>query len=785
MSADLGFGVPIFSAYGIPGVFSVASSDGCATTARFVMTKVRPAGDGSWETKLVSKLRPWREVFPAERSTFDSVQRSEAPPFDELLQRELDDSRVAMDLIPYLLGEGKNVSRFFPPILAILVPTRPDKTGIFEHYPAQNSDVRAPSQRFGNLFRVDPHVENGQQLPLTELVCNDAKSGFVIADGQHRAMAVLAIHRLLTRSWDRDPYATYYQHIQVDPEQVKELELPVCIVYFPELTENNLALKARGVTLTRVCRDLFLTVNKQAKAVSNSRQLLLDDEDLAARMMRHSLSRLKDRAETDTNVARIYSFAFGDADSEFTNAQDLSGRQEYSSAMLLHRVHLATCFSPTGALSLESDRDLTDKRVFRGSQRAPEILKGTDFGDWNSIGKNSGRIYAEDEVRAIVQLLGDYSDLPLFALFDRFCLFVAHNREMAATSVSLMDTAMRADPVQARCHSLLFEGSGARGIFEMHCERIAESIKEAGAQKPSSYVENQDKAVRAVKRALETWDLRIKRGRALRFLRIEPFGSAEQREEPSIDADRETVGTEAEKLCRGLFATATTQAFQLGFCAAVHGAVRVLCSGEPPRYDERMRLTRMVAEAWVAALNSYFSPGTGTHRVITKEMKENTRLGVFEPDREGLRALLALSVRELNEGQYTFFRSAVLELCHCAAAVRTLIQTLRAEDAGVADSYLAKLPEFAALIIRLRTAYLNRGCDAVLRSDEIKMQITRISAVAEARSESVEDQVEAFRAEQKKQVQQKVTRYLNAAVGDASMDADALLRRMTAAATGA
>jgi hypothetical protein len=32
--------------------------------------------------------------------------------FDELLQRDLDDSRVAHDLIPYLLGEKEAAARF-------------------------------------------------------------------------------------------------------------------------------------------------------------------------------------------------------------------------------------------------------------------------------------------------------------------------------------------------------------------------------------------------------------------------------------------------------------------------------------------------------------------------------------------------------------------------------------------------------------------------------------------------------------------------------------------------
>ena len=52
------------------------------------------------ECELASEMRPWREVFNVEELSFD-----------ELLQRDLDDSRVAHDLIPYLLGESGSKSK--------------------------------------------------------------------------------------------------------------------------------------------------------------------------------------------------------------------------------------------------------------------------------------------------------------------------------------------------------------------------------------------------------------------------------------------------------------------------------------------------------------------------------------------------------------------------------------------------------------------------------------------------------------------------------------------------
>lgn len=751
MANDLGFGIQTFTAFGTSGEFAIGEGES-RTVAKYLLTRIRPGNEGAWENTLARKLRPWREVFSVGKVTFD-----------ELLQRDLDDSRVAMDMIPYLLGEGRNVSRFFPPILAIVVPLRADRSGIQDAYPS------FANGRFGNLFRVDPFSMDGTALPLEQLVCNDAKAGFVIADGQHRAMAVLALHRILTHSWERDPYATYYQHIQVSAEQVSHIELPVCIVYFPELTDDNATAKERGITLTKVCRDLFLTVNKSAKIVSKSRQLLLDDGDFAARMMRSSLSKMKDRPELEEARARIYSFAFGDADTDLA-AQDVTGRLEYASALLLYRVHAATCFTNAGNLSLDSEKDLTDQRSLKSPSRAPELLSGTTFGEWNGIDRNAGRTYPEEHVREIVELLGEVSDIPLFAMYDRFATFTAHNVEMSNARTHLSGEALRADPVQAKAASLLFEGSGARGIFEQHCQRIRDVLDEAKDDKvvPPQYFVNQEKDVRAVQRALEAWDQRIKRGRAMRFLRIEPS-----------EADKDQVGSDAERLTRTLFQTTCTQAFQLGFVVGVHGAVRLATDGAVLPHDTIKRFTSVIASAWVAGMNAYFLLDGGSHRTVTQDMKASLRLGVFDTDREGLRAILGLSVRELNESQYVFFRYACLELVHCPRAIQATRAALRADE-EVSQAYMRRIEAVARTLVDRRKYYLERGSSFQLNSGDAKLRIAEIRAVAASRGEDPEVAVRAFEDQQRATVREKFDRFLKAAVGNAHLDAGELSTAMVA-----
>jgi hypothetical protein len=147
---------------------------------------------------------------------------------------------------------------------------------------------------------------------LAALRYNRSRSAFVIVDGQHRAMAVLALHRQLNDEWGNNPYAAYYNHIHPRPDQLQTIELPICLVYFPDLHEENVELPRQGIDLRSVCREIFVVVNRTAKRVTQSRELLLDDDDIAAHLMRQTMSQLKNRGEDNLSVARIYSFAYGD-----------------------------------------------------------------------------------------------------------------------------------------------------------------------------------------------------------------------------------------------------------------------------------------------------------------------------------------------------------------------------------------------------------------------------------------------------------------------------------------
>jgi DNA-sulfur modification-associated len=705
--------------YGTYGEFTVGSISN-RIKAQFILTKMKPGVEGSWENLLASQMVPWREIFNIEELTFD-----------ELLQRDLDDSRVAHELIPYLLGEKEAAARFFPPILAVLVPKNPQQTGIQPYYPKpdEQSDVFTT---FGELFDFRKVEFNGSTTPLGEIKYNRQKTSFVIVDGQHRAMAVLALHRQINSIWGADRYASFYNHLTIEPDQIKSIELPVCIIFFPELYQDNTACIEKGLDLKKVCREIFLVVNKTAKKVSQSRELLLDDEDFAARMMRTTLSKLKGRGEDTASIARIYSFAFGDSDTD-SSKQVLAGQLEYTSAVVLHRMHAAAAFGVSDAFNFDKPSDITEKRKIKNSERPSLILIGTSLQKWNSLSRFSGKYHPPQDVEDAVRQLAEISDIPLLKLFDEFHPFAIHNSVMRELRTRLSDPEARADLIQSKCYSLLFEGSGVRYVFEDHQKTLKkrkDELIEEG-KTPSDYIINQLNDANAIIAALDKYEERIKAQRACKLFSIDyvKFFAAENN-----DTQRKSLLSKA----KPIFDTISTQAFQLGYLMAVHSIVEAIL--EPGTvYAKRLRLIDFVSDIIVNALNTYFSSdSTVEHHTFTGLVNES-RINVFDQNELGLRRLLS---KELNERQWTFFRYAILEMVHCRYSYRTVLHDLNSvDDSALADMYKNCLPELIENILRLREQYIVNMINSVLSEFELDTKVLKARLEGEGKSDVEIDEI--------------------------------------------
>ncbi len=298
---------------GTIGTFRVSTQDGksAGVEVRYLLTHVT-LSEKQGQAKLLSMLAPVREVFDLKQLDFD-----------EIMQRDIEDSRVSLELIPYLLDTSTSgLIKLFPPIVAVALPLKPNSRvpapfyrkvertieDSQEHPGIKESCITAGAKgeeqfQFFQNFRGDTPLPEGAQLRLARDNCTLA-----IVDGQHRAMALLALYRNLTGGWaeaNRSPYEGYYK-VWPDKEirsyDLSELQLPVLICTFPQL-DGTLD---QDIDVVRAARRVFLTLNKTAKSVSDSRNKLLNDQDIVADCLRSTLSHIKALDVKDDTGMRIW-----------------------------------------------------------------------------------------------------------------------------------------------------------------------------------------------------------------------------------------------------------------------------------------------------------------------------------------------------------------------------------------------------------------------------------------------------------------------------------------------
>jgi hypothetical protein len=298
---------------GTIGTFRVSAQDGSSAgvEVRYLLTHLT-LSEKQGQAPLLSMLAPVREVFDLKQLGFD-----------EIMQRDIDDSRVSLELIPYLLDTSTSgLIKLFPPIVAVALPLKPnsrvpdanyrkvDRTesesqehkGITERH-ITAGPIGEEQFQFFQYYRGETALPEGAQLSLSRDNCTLA-----IVDGQHRAMALLALYRNLTGGWSdsrRSPYESYYKvwpEKEIRSYNLSELQLPVLICTFPQLDGTM----QQDIDVVRAARRVFLTLNKTAKKVSDSRNKLLNDQDIVAECLRATLSYIKGLDIKDDTGLRIW-----------------------------------------------------------------------------------------------------------------------------------------------------------------------------------------------------------------------------------------------------------------------------------------------------------------------------------------------------------------------------------------------------------------------------------------------------------------------------------------------
>jgi hypothetical protein len=314
---------------GTIGKFRVNTEEGnyAGIEVRYLLTRVALTDIAS-DTTLLEMLAPVREVFDLNQLDFD-----------EIMQRDIDDARVSLELIPYLLDTSTSGQiKLFPPIVAVAMPRKaPSRTPDalyrkveYTSVPSEDhegiTEKRITAGKIGEeqfeffqLAQDEKELEDGAELRLSS-----KNSTLAIVDGQHRAMALLALFRNRSGGWVHSHVSPYEEYYKVWPEKLiskydlSELQLPLLICTFPDLDVDTVS----GTDVIKAARGVFLTLNKTAKRVSDSRNKLLNDQDIVADLLRTTLSHIKGLGLRDDTALRLWNVELDQEDDRIRIVSD-------------------------------------------------------------------------------------------------------------------------------------------------------------------------------------------------------------------------------------------------------------------------------------------------------------------------------------------------------------------------------------------------------------------------------------------------------------------------------
>ena len=458
---------------GTIGTFRVSSEDGksAGIEVRYLLTHVT-LSEKQGQAQLLSMLAPVREVFDLKQLGFD-----------EIMQRDIDDARVSLELIPYLLDSSTSGQiKLFPPIVAVALPLKPNSRAPDTHYRKVNrTRIDSPEHKnikedritagevgeeqfeFFQLYRNEAPLSEGAQLSLSRDNCTLA-----IVDGQHRAMALLALYRNLTDGWTdakRSPYEGYYQvwpEAEIRSFDLSQLQLPVLICTFPQLDKDF----DQDIDAVRAARRVFLTLNKTAKKVSDSRNKLLNDQDIVAECLRATLSYIKALDAKSNTGLRIWNIELDQEGDRVKIASDAA----FSGVSHLYHVieHLLMTAAPVRGTEARGKQGAPRKKLDDAYDRLN--LKEELTLDQKSV---NTRVNYSDEIAEIFRERWTEMYVPVIdRVFGKVHPFAAFSR---ATINMNQELVSRRDAVLEK---MLFDGQATSRTFDDFREGLNRRVNE-------------------------------------------------------------------------------------------------------------------------------------------------------------------------------------------------------------------------------------------------------------------------------------------------------------------
>lgn len=257
--------------HGIIGTFQIPNHK---LKVKYFSTNAGNRDLTSMEYELLNELKPMRERTSA----------SEIKDLEVLFQRDLNDSRIANSLVPYL--SGNTPVAFFPSILGVLMPKGFISATKAAPYPSvskeQNNFNYNGFWSYENLQLADEEISSFAVLEIDPSLVS-----VLVIDGQHRSNAFRYVTNTFLKDEDgnkkNDIYSSFYNEDDI-PENF-ESDLPVTLIWFESSDKKS-------IDPTLIARRLFVDVNNTSRKVNESRNILLDDYEVSSLMTRFFLTKV-------------------------------------------------------------------------------------------------------------------------------------------------------------------------------------------------------------------------------------------------------------------------------------------------------------------------------------------------------------------------------------------------------------------------------------------------------------------------------------------------------------
>lgn len=574
------------------GRFSVSHGGTSSVDVRYLQTHINVSQWGDHNERLLKNLAPVREVFDVRDLDFEQI-----------MQRDIDDGRVSMELIPYILGEAKSgLVKLFPPIIVVVLPR--DGKQPADHYPTvergtiKEDDEVYESIRAGDVgrevFEMRRWIDRDepQDHDYAELRINTTSSALVIVDGQHRAMALLALYRNLhqwpegTRAWQ--PFYERWTADQIKQFDLTNVQLPVMLCVFPDLDGQP---NSPNVKVHEACRSVFLALNKNAKKVTRARNFLLDDHDLVSVFMRSVLSRIKGLPIDSPRSIRIWNI---ELDTDRDKNMLYSPVAVSGVTHLYHLIERLVMAYPCPDKTMRISGVKLGKRtgldwaisVLRVHDELPSDRRGLRRHSWDA-----------ETMKVLLPAFERRFGRLIVRFLSEFGPYDANNRASKEHYIGLRESS--AD-VAGAVHAILFDGQGLDRVFEGYRKDLAEERKAQLSRGDGHIDPHLEAVIKSFDGRAEAYAKRVTAIGGDRLDRILANVSEAYRTAPAI---REEVG----RIYKHTFTSAAFQhALVLTFFTFVYRVDEARKKRGEQLLDEGEIDTRY--EEYLAAVNKFFVP---------------------------------------------------------------------------------------------------------------------------------------------------------------------------------